>query len=150
MQWYRSQPQNNVKVKAQWYKWYDRNFINYHQRKKQTTMSDAYKRRVRQYRKNRYHSDINFRLACCLRSSIRRAIKGNVTTFTYLGCSIEEFKKYLESKFQPGMSWDNYGEWHIDHIVPVASGKDIYKLFHYSNLQPLWARDNLRKGKKYA
>jgi hypothetical protein len=49
------------------------------------------------------------------------------------------------------MSWDNHGEWHIDHIIPLSSAKnesDLYKLFHYTNLQPLWAFDNLSKGNK--
>lgn len=67
----------------------------------------------------------------------------------YLGCSIEDLKKHLESKFWPNMTWDNYGDWHIDHIVPLASAIDeqgILKLCHYTNLQPLWAKDNLSKG----
>mgnify|MGYP002132731409 FL=1 len=50
------------------------------------------------------------------------------------------------------MTWDNYGDWHIDHIIPLNSAQteeDLYKLCHYSNLQPLWALDNLKKGSKY-
>jgi len=73
-----------------------------------------------------------------------------------LGCTIEEFKAHLESKFQPGMSWENRGQfgWHIDHIVPLAkfdlSNQDELRLAcHYTNLQPLWWRDNLNKGSKY-
>ena len=71
-----------------------------------------------------------------------------------LGCSWQDLKIYLESKFQRGMTWDNYGEWHIDHIRPCASfdltnPEEQSKCFHYTNLQPLWAKDNLSKGKKY-
>jgi hypothetical protein len=73
-----------------------------------------------------------------------------------LGCSIEELKQYLESKFQPGMSWDNWGRhgWHIDHIKPLSrfdlsNREEFLKACHYTNLQPLWAIDNIRKGNKH-
>jgi hypothetical protein len=70
-----------------------------------------------------------------------------------LGCSVRELKIYLESKFQSGMSWDNHGEWHIDHIKPLSSfnlsNRDEYlKACHYTNLQPLWAKDNFKKNNK--
>jgi hypothetical protein len=57
----------------------------------------------------------------------------------------------MENKFTEGMSWDNQGKWHIDHIIPLSSAnseEEIYKLFHYTNLQPLWAKDNLSKHNK--
>lgn len=66
-----------------------------------------------------------------------------------LGCSYEELLIHLENKFLDGMSWENMNLWHIDHIMPLASAKnleDIYKLNHYTNLQPLWAKDNLQKN----
>jgi hypothetical protein len=68
-----------------------------------------------------------------------------------IGCSPQEFREYIESKFSEGMSWDNYGPrgWHLDHIIPLASAKNIneaIKLNHYTNLQPLWAEDNCKKG----
>ena len=72
-----------------------------------------------------------------------------------LGCSIEEVRNHLERLFQPGMTWDNWGKygWHIDHIIPVSyfdfsDPEQQYWAFHYTNLQPLWAVDNLRKGNK--
>lgn len=70
-----------------------------------------------------------------------------------LGCSIEQLRKYLAARFQPGMTWNNYGKWHIDHIVPLSSvdlrdREQLLKACHYSNLQPLWAGDNSRKGAK--
>ena len=75
-------------------------------------------------------------------------------TLELLGASVTFVKKYLESLFQPGMSWDNYGEWHVDHIIPCASfdlndPEQQKKCFHYTNLQPLWAADNIAKGARY-
>lgn len=69
----------------------------------------------------------------------------------YIGCSPEELKNYIETKFIPGMTWDNHGDWHIDHIIPLISAntsEELYKLCHYSNLQPLWALDNISKNSK--
>lgn len=66
-----------------------------------------------------------------------------------LGCSIEQFVLYFESLFQPGMTWANHGEWHIDHIKPVATATtvdEVIELNHHTNLQPLWATDNITKG----
>lgn len=68
-----------------------------------------------------------------------------------LGCTWPELVAHIESKFQPGMTWENRGEWHIDHIIPLATAEteaDIVRLNHYTNLQPLWAEDNLRKSDK--
>lgn len=70
-----------------------------------------------------------------------------------VGLSRVEIRRYLESMFLDGMSWDNYGEWHIDHIKPLSSfdlsNREQQKMcFHYSNMQPLWAIDNIRKGAK--
>ena len=74
-------------------------------------------------------------------------------TFDIIGCTPQFLKEYIEQKFTEDMNWENYGfyGWHIDHIIPLASAKDedeIYKLCHYTNLQPLWAFDNLSKGSK--
>ena len=70
-----------------------------------------------------------------------------------IGCTPVELKAYIESKFLPGMSWENRRQWHIDHITPCAAfdlvDPEQQRLcFHFTNLQPLWAIDNLSKGKK--
>ena len=68
-----------------------------------------------------------------------------------IGLSWIEFKIYIETKFLEGMNWDNYGEWHIDHIIPLCSASndtELEKLFHYYNCQPLWEKDNISKGGK--
>jgi len=79
--------------------------------------------------------------------------KKNDYTKNILGLDMEQFFLYLESKFEEGMTWDNYGNngWHIDHIIPLSCGdteEEIYLLSHYTNLQPLWAEENLRKNAK--
>ena len=105
------------------------------------------------YWNNKYHTDINFKLAQVLRKRLYSAIKG-YSAVDDLGCSIEELRFHLESQFKDNMSWDNYGEWHIDHIKPLASfdltnEEELKKACNYTNLQPLWAKDNLKKGAKH-
>lgn len=72
-------------------------------------------------------------------------------TTVMIGCDWETLKDHLESQFTEGMTWDNRGEWHIDHIIPLSSAsteEGLMDLCHFTNLQPLWAGDNLRKGSK--
>ena len=76
----------------------------------------------------------------------------NFKTMDALGCTAQEFKQHLESKFTQGMSWENYPKWHVDHIKPISlatTEQEAIELSHYTNLQPLWAADNLSKGNKY-
>lgn len=73
-------------------------------------------------------------------------------TFDIVGCSPELLKEHIEKKFTEGMSWELMGKYiHIDHIIPLSSAnteEEIYRLCHYTNLQPLWAEDNLKKSNK--
>lgn len=113
------------------------------------------------YRKKRRKMDINFKLQCNLRARLNGALKralqrGHQSAVKNLGCSILELKIYLESKFKPGMTWENWGSkgWHIDHVKPLSSfdlanSEEFAKAIHYTNLQPLWAEDNLKKGSKF-
>ena len=91
-----------------------------------------------------------------LRRRMRAVLEGtnkSDSTLNLIGCSPEELKEYIESLWTEGMSWENYGDWHIDHKKPCASF-DLLKeaeqreCFHYTNLQPMWAEENLRKGSK--
>jgi len=125
--------------------------------------SNREKRRIKslKYQNNRYKIDEWYKIKQCLRSRIIQALSKQGTykkcrTMDIVGCSKEYLKQHLESQFQDGMSWDNYGlyGWHIDHIRPCASfdltdPEQQKECFHYSNLQPLWAEDNLKKGAKY-
>lgn len=113
----------------------------------------------RKYFNERGKNDLNFKIKRNLRNRLRQALKSNSknsTTIILLGCSVQELKNYLESKFTNGMSWDNYGKggekWQIDHIIPcsffdLTIEENQRKCFHYTNLQPLWEKDNLKKGR---
>lgn len=111
---------------------------------------------INSYLKNKRDSDPVYKITVNVRSRVKSYLKiKNITkknkTFELVGITPIELKEYLEKQFTQGMSWDNYGKWHIDHIIPLSSAKsedEIYKLCYYSNLQPLWAEDNLRKSNK--
>jgi len=108
------------------------------------------------YKKDRRNKDSLYRLKHNISTLIRISIKANgytkkSRTYEILGCSFEEFKLHLENQFTEGMSWENKGKWHLDHIYPVSLAKDeeeLIRLNHYTNFQPLWAIDNLKKGNK--
>jgi len=109
-----------------------------------------------EYMRRRLQTNHQARLRNLLRVRLHSALKGirkSARTLELLGCSIEHLVKHLESKFQPGMSWENQGEWHVDHIRPLASfdlsdPHQQREACHWTNLQPLWASDNIRKGDK--
>ena len=105
----------------------------------------------------RYNNDSLYKLSHNIRNRIRTFIKSkNITknnpTFNIVGCTPEYLKEHIEKQFKEGMSWELMGKHiHIDHIIPLSSAKteeEIYNLCHYTNLQPLWAEDNLRKSDK--
>lgn len=113
----------------------------------------------RKRNRERVQNDPNYRIARSLRNRLRDALKGKgirkaARTLDLLGCDAPTLRSRLESLWLPGMSWDNYGfyGWHIDHIKPVASfdltdPEQQRICFHWSNLQPLWGKDNQRKSK---
>lgn len=131
-----------------------------------------YRPRYKDFRTNytrcRRKNDVNFRLSANLRGRINSALKHNnnrksSNTTKLIGCSVRFLKKYLKSKFYPQklpngirlMTWDNYGKygWHVDHVIPcdkfdLSKPEEQRKCFHYTNLQPLWARDNIIKSNK--
>ena len=105
------------------------------------------------YQNKRYSGDLNFKIRCSLRGRISKALKNGKagSAVKDLGCTVAELRSYLEKQFQGGMSWNNYGDWHIDHILPLASfdlsdRRQFLKACHFTNLQPLWKKDNLKKG----
>ena len=150
---------NREKIIQQKKEHYLKNKKHYNQKCKQWRLNN--KKHIREYyhkyEKERFKIDPNYKLVKLIRNRINSVLKGKYkskSTIKLLGCSIEECWQHLESKFQPGMTRDNYGKWHVDHIKPCAAfdltDPEQQKIcFHYTNLQPLWAEDNLKKGAKY-
>ena len=105
--------------------------------------------------KDRRKTDIEYKLKHYLRTRVGKVIRRQQkvgSAVEDLGCTGEEFITYLESKFKPGMSWDNYGTkgWHVDHIIPLnkfdlSDREQFLRACHYTNLQPLWEGENCSK-----
>jgi len=121
------------------------------------------KEHIRRRIKERFETEPAYKMAKCLRDRLYHAIR-KVKTQKYshtkelLGCDFDEFKKYIETLWKPGMTWDNHGhgrdKWTIDHIIPCAAfdlskKEDQEKCFHYTNLQPLWYSENAEKNSRY-
>lgn len=136
--------------------------IKYRNSEKGKAVKSAYKK-TRRYRKQQTTYEILRRktnpfVRCkfLIRNRLRQCLKKKFwlkrSKFAeYIGCSKDELIKYLESLFTEGMTWENQGQWHIDHIIPLSSAtseEEMYKLCHYTNLQPLWALDNIKKSNK--
>lgn len=108
------------------------------------------------YKRERLRRDPLFRLEYALRNRTFVALRNKgygkrSRTRELVGCEWPQLMSHLKSKFTEGMTMDNYGQWHVDHIVPLSSAEneeELIKLCHYTNLQPLWAADNIRKGAK--
>lgn len=150
---------NKEKIKLRYKKWYDANKDKTKIRLKEYRKSNKekiYKQQLRWKRANK--NNPKFKLPVLLRKRLNDALRNNYKSGSAvrdLGCTIDELKSYLESKFLPGMTWDNWtiDGWHIDHIKPLASfdltdRKQLLEACHYTNLQPLWASDNLTKSDK--
>ena len=111
---------------------------------------------AKQARAQRYGTDMNFTVAYQLRNRLADAIRSAGTakagrTMELTGCTLPELMGHLQSLFQPGMHWNNRSAWHIDHRIPCAKfdlsdPEQQRQCFHFTNLQPLWKLDNLRKG----
>lgn len=108
----------------------------------------------REYHKEKMKEEL-YRLKHCLRTAVCDAFKRisaekPAKTETLLGCTWQQAKEHFEKLFEPGMTWQNHGKWHIDHIKPVSSFtmENLHEMNCISNLQPLWAVDNLSKGTK--
>jgi hypothetical protein len=133
--------QNRLKINETIRKWYRQN--NKSQREK-----------VNKRMKVRYHTDIGYRLLALIRCRMTALMSRKVKaarTIELIGCTQEHLIKHIEMQFKEGMTWNNHGEWHIDHIIPCASfdfndPEQQKKCFNWTNLQPLWAEENIKKS----
>ena len=134
----------------------NKNRILEYQKEYRQKNKDILNEKSRIRKKNKRHVDPLYKLKCSIRSRTRQAftkkrwLKGKGTEHL-LGTDYKTAFQHIENLFTEGMSWENHGEWHIDHKKPLASAKteeELKKLCHYTNLQPLWALDNIRKGAK--
>jgi len=112
--------------------------------------------KFKQWKKNKRNTDPEYKLRTLLRTRLWCALKRNYKSGSAvkdLGCSVKELKSYLEERFKEGMTWENHGKWHIDHIKPLSkfdltNREQLLEAIHYTNLQPLWAEENLKKHNK--
>lgn len=129
-------------------KHYKHNLQQYQNTRKLYRKTQSYKDCRKKSERKAYKNNIQFKLRKILRSRIKSSVRN-------LGCSMQEFKTYIESKWQEGMTWDNYGcfGWHIDHIqelhtFDLTDNEQLLRACHYTNLQPLWCQDNYLKHKE--
>ena len=169
--WSKEYRKNNTELLSKGHKrWYEKNKKKLYLYQKHYTKNNKekvrrwqetyYEKYGREYQKNyqreRCRQDYNYRLKHRLRTRIWDALSGRIKRFSTRVLldvpNLEFLWQHLEKQFQPGMTRENYGLWHVDHIIPCASfdfsdPEQQKKCFHYTNLQPLWAFDNISKGK---
>lgn len=142
------------RIRKKKYRENNREKYNASVRKWRENNPEKYKKRVNARKRERYSTDPQFRLARNLRRRLHHALKGknkSASTIRLLGCTVAYLMEHLESQFQPGMTWENQGEWHVDHMIPCNSfdledPEQQRRCFHYTNLQPMWASENISKG----
>lgn len=155
--------QNNIDKIKEYNKQYNiANFEKLRDQKKEYIRNNkpSYDRRMREYVKKRRQSDVEYNIKYKLRCRVLNALKNNkgkksLKTEQLLGCNVRFFRDYIKSKFIEGMSWELFmnGKIHIDHKIPcdyfdLNNEEDQKRCFHYSNMQPLWPIDNIKKGNK--
>jgi hypothetical protein len=147
---YHQENKSTILEKLKIYRKNNRDYFN--QKNKEWNKRTSY---YSNYQKDKIKNDSFFKFKNRLRTLIRNSVTKQGYTkksksFEILGCNYDFFVKYIEDKFEHGMSWENHGKWHIDHIIPISSAKteqEVIKLNYYTNFQPLWAKDNLIKYK---
>ena len=149
--------ENSEKIKEREAKYRQENSEKVKERVKKYRRENPEKIRV--YLNKRYKNDENFRMIAILRARLRKSLnsqssKKSKRTLELVGCSIRDIRQHLENQFKDGMSWENQGEWHIDHIKPcplfdLTDPEQQKECFNYKNLQPLWAIDNIKKSNKW-
>jgi hypothetical protein len=140
---------DNVRTKK---RWQTEEYREYHLNYRNQNISRIRKNNNKKH-KIRIHTDFLYRMRRSISKRIHTILGAGKSkrTLEILGADKTTIKLHFESKFVDGMTWENQGKWHIDHIIPISTAiteEDVYRLNHYTNLQPLWAKDNLRKSNK--
>lgn len=148
----------NINEKEKLYRLKNKEKINKKSREYSKNNREKINKRNREYESKRMKEDLLFKFKKRVKDNVSKSFKRgtnqyqkNAKTEAVLGCTILEFKVYIKSKFKKGMTFENIGKWHLDHIVPLATSKtkeEIISLNHYTNFQPLWADENLSKSDK--
>jgi len=161
---YRASHKEELKIKAIKYQEKNKKKIKIYMKAYRTKYKSVLKEYKRDYDYRRKKEDVNFRIRHNISNRILKALKRNsksLPTMYLIGCDTEYLMYYIQEQFTKGMNWDNHGrgwygkkEWHIDHIKPcylfdLSKPSEQRKCFHYTNLQPLWSGDNMKKGNKY-
>jgi hypothetical protein len=154
---YRENPEFLKKEKERRKLYYQNNIEKERESRKQYYYKNKKTERKKnnEWKKNNLKNNPLERIKKNIRDRIREFLTGenkSKRTFDIIGLDKEKFKSYIENKFTEGMTWENYGQWHLDHVKPLylsENEEDLIKLNHYTNLQPLWAEDNLKKNRKY-
>jgi hypothetical protein len=154
---YRENPKFVEKEKERGRLYYQNNIEKEREKRKQYyhKNKETERKKNNEWKKNKLKTDSLERMKKNIRDRIRKYLTGenkSKRTFDIIGLDKEKFKSYIENKFTEGMTWENYGQWHLDHIKPLylsENEEDLIKLNHYTNLQPLWSEDNLKKNRKY-
>jgi hypothetical protein len=175
LEWNRLYREANRERRKEYHKANQEKFKQYNRQYREAN-KDEIKQRMDQYNKQykedkRHHCEHNTQKIRCkicdpqghlrgiVSSRIHNALKSDKTdhSIEYLGCTIAEFKAHIESLFKENMNWENFGDWHIDHIVPIKYKKngqnptieDVIERLHWKNTQPMWAEDNIAKGNRF-
>ncbi len=151
--------ENAKRINTRVRQWYADNIEVQREQRKQIKMTNPgiYKRIQKRYREKK-KNDVTYRINHSMRAGICFSLKGNKENQHWenlVGYTLIELKKYLENLFTKGMSWINYGEWHVDHIIPISiwefktpQDREFKQCWSLANLQPLWASENFSKGNR--
>lgn len=155
---WRENNQEHIKEKQKEYRQINGKEIDKKQWEKRKNDEEYKKKQAisrRKYENEKLKTDVQYKLKKNMRRRIREmltnfGIDKSERTVYYVGCNLQDLRNHLENTFQEGMTWENYGEWHIDHIIPcsswnLADEKELRMCFHYTNLQALWASENIEK-----
>jgi hypothetical protein len=154
---YREENKERINLRNKQYREENKERIKQYREENKASKKQYYqenKKRIKQYHNKRIQTDPLYKMRCNISSIIRLSMRRqgytkSSKTYQILGCDFETFKKHIERQFTKGMNWNNHGKWHYDHIIPISFAKteeEIIKLNHYTNFQPLWAEDNIRKS----